>query len=461
MNRLPDNVKSYLNKYSNPKWELVWNNNPAINNVIVIPTLAEFDNIKILLNSLIENYPENFHDTLAIFVINNTDSENSEFKNNNRLTIDFLKNIISSQKSNDEFVLSVRISGLQIGLVDAASEGKEMDDKTGGVGLARKIGFDLALKIFDYSNPFKKILISLDADCTVDKNYLTSIVNAFNGNDLSAGVINYQHNIKTAGANTPAIVCYEIFLRYYVLGLTYTNSPFALNTIGSTIACDHIAYIKTGGMNKRKAAEDFYFIQKLAKLYPVHTLYSTTVYPSARNSVRTPFGTAKRIDSFSENMNKYYLLYDPKSFEVLKKWLDLFNSGLSVNPDELMRQAEKINIHLAEYLREKDFHSQWKSILENCKSESQLSYQKNNWFDAFKTLKLIHHLRDHSFSQINMFVAVNNLFRMFGEPAIQFDQETVNTRLNIQSEFLLKLRELQQKQTRLKITTLDNLKAAG
>ena len=70
------------------------------------------------------------------------------------------------------------MSGLNIGFVDAASAGKELPQKDAGVGLARKIGMDLALLIFDYDPPGKKILVCLDADCTVDKQL-------YNGNSQS------------------------------------------------------------------------------------------------------------------------------------------------------------------------------------------------------------------------------------------------------------------------------------
>ena len=88
---------------------------------------------------------------------------------------------------------------------------------------------------------------------------LTSIVDEFNKRNLSAAVVNFRHNIEEDSPTTAAIICYEIFLHYYVLGLKYANSPFAFHTIGSTMICDHESYIKVEGMNKKKAAEDFYF----------------------------------------------------------------------------------------------------------------------------------------------------------------------------------------------------------
>ncbi len=47
-------------------------------------------------------------------------------------------------------------SRLNISFIDACKRGKEMDDKNGGVGLARKIGMDLALTKFDYNSIKKK-----------------------------------------------------------------------------------------------------------------------------------------------------------------------------------------------------------------------------------------------------------------------------------------------------------------
>ena len=71
----------------------------------------------------------------------------------------------------DQFSKQILESGIRIGLIDAASEGNEFDDTNAGVGLARKIGMDTALRVFDYSIDSKKIIISLDADCLAEENY--------------------------------------------------------------------------------------------------------------------------------------------------------------------------------------------------------------------------------------------------------------------------------------------------
>ena len=253
----PEEVIYYLTDKAFKKWELEWTEVPGTDQVIVVPAISEFKNIKNLLSSLIKNDRSLLQKTLVIFVINNSISSNKDIKEDNRKSLSLLRAIINKQNI-DEFVYEIYKSGIQIGIIDAASEGKEFEDKQAGVGLARKVGLDLALKVFDYSIPGKKILISLDADCTVEENYLKEINKFFNKQNVSVANIDFEHVFVSEERCMRGILSYEIYLRHYVAGLLHAGSPFSFHTIGSTLVCDHQAYIKAGGMNTRKAAEDFY-----------------------------------------------------------------------------------------------------------------------------------------------------------------------------------------------------------
>ena len=132
---------------------------------------------------------------------------------------------------------------------------------------------DTALQVFDYSISDKKIIVSLDADCLVEENYISEIQNYFNQQNVSAAIVDFEHTLPEDEIRKIGILSYEIFLRHYVAGLLFAKSPFAFHTIGSTIVCDHEAYIKIGGMNTKKAAEDFYFLQKLAKHFTIDRIY--------------------------------------------------------------------------------------------------------------------------------------------------------------------------------------------
>jgi len=166
-------------------------------------------------------------------------------------------------------------------------------------------------------------------------------------------------------------------------------------------------------MNTKKAAEDFYFLQKLAKLYQIHKITSTKVRPSARESWRVPFGTGKSITDYLSNQKKI-LLYDPDEFIILKEWLTLFNSDLSLNTDTLMEEAKKISSELFKFLEETGFRKSWERILNNSKTDKQLIYQRNNLFDAFRTLKLMHYLRDTRFPMLDISSGIKKLFNILG-----------------------------------------------
>lgn len=435
---LPTDVQKYLSKNLNSRYQIELVNQKFYDNIIVIPALAELENVKSLLLCLSRNDKKYFSNTLILLVINNTISASSEIKENNIQTIKYLRNILKSNYSVD-----FSHSGLNIALIDAASPGKEMDNKNGGVGLARKIGMDYALKYFNYKSTVKKLLICLDADCTVAPNYITEVVDYFNRYKINAAVISYEHNIDRDDDNTAAIVCYELYLRYYLLGLKFAQSPFAFHTIGSTMVCDYESYIKIGGMNKLKAAEDFYFLEKLSKITDVHTIKSTFVYPSSRPSFRVPFGTGQRVNRFLAQIQNEYLLYDPKSFIVLKNWLNIYNEFYDKDFNKLMNLAGAIDKNLLEFIRQQKFERFWIKLFSQKINNEQILKQKKYWFDSFRTLKLIHHLRDSSFPLINMFEAIDLLMEM-SDVEIKIDRkESLLPDLDIQKEYLLLLRKIQ------------------
>ncbi|MBS3945434.1 MAG: hypothetical protein KGZ42_08045 [Melioribacter sp.] len=393
----PSIVTKYLQKYGSDKWSVRQERNSLYDNIVVIPAIAEYDNINNLLNSLKKNDRNYLLKTLILFVINNGESVSEEIKTNNAQTIALLEELIY----NEELI---------IGFVDASSEGLSMPDKDAGVGLARKIGLDLALTLLDYNSHNKKLLICLDADCEVQSSYLPSIVDVFNKDRIEAAVIEYEHRLPEDELSKSAIICYEIFLRYYVLGLSYANSPYAFHTVGSTMVCDYESYIKIGGMNKRKAAEDFYFLEKLAKVVSIQKISRTKVFPSSRISWRVPFGTGQRMNRFAAGTHDEFCLFDFRIFDILKEWNAYYYSDELITVTEYLSFAGKLNPVVKNFLELNSFQDQWKKILSNAKSIEQIRKQKKIWFDGFRTMKLIHYLRDNGFPNINMFDALDDLF---------------------------------------------------
>jgi hypothetical protein len=412
-NKLPKEVNKYLDKFALDNWKVKQQSHEKFELIIVIPAIGEFENIKTLLKSLLKNEKKFFSKTLFLFVINNLKSSSAQIKNDNSRSIELLKKIITSENTNDDNIVSEIITaGLQVGLIDASSSGNELPEKDGGVGLARKIGMDNALKLFDFGSERKNILGCLDADCTVSENYIQEVLKCFNERNLSAAHVNFAHSVSGNDEEKAAIICYEIFLRYYLLALKFANSPFGFFTIGSTMFCDAESYIKAQGMNKKKAAEDFYFMEKLAKISKVEMIKEAIVFPSGRGSWRVPFGTGQRVNRFLKGTHDEHTLYSLKSFYVLKDWLNVFMTDETLNADKYLMIAKEINEDLYKFLVNNSFEKSWNKILSNSQNSEQINKQKIIWFDGFRTLKLIHYLRDNSFPNEPMFLVLDEIFLM-------------------------------------------------
>jgi hypothetical protein len=406
----PRHIKEYENKFARLDRPLVSSELGGIEQIVVIPALAEKSSLPATLASLARNSDRELGRSLILCVINNRGlnvSSPAEIKEN-RGTIHYLQALIKGLSGHTP-------TSLRLAYIDASSPGQEMPDKYGGVGTARKLGLDAALRLFDYSRPGEKLLISLDADTLVEDNYLEAIRSFFQPGEKSAAVVNYTHQIPVAARERLAICNYEIFLRYYVLGLRYAGSPYGFPSIGSTMVCTADAYVAVGGMNRRDAAEDFYFLNKLAKFQAVGSIATTTVYPSARPSRRVPFGTGRRIIRFLEEDKEEWLLYDPQIFIILKRWLQAMEAAPDRETAEIMSQAGQIDDRLRAFLELHQFAAAWSRIRKNVKRREGLQRHFHCWFDGFKTLKLVHYLTEQGVPQINMFAALEKLLRLMGD----------------------------------------------
>ncbi|MBI9070892.1 MAG: hypothetical protein JEY94_04805 [Melioribacteraceae bacterium] len=435
---LPFKVKKYFKKYSDSKWCLELSESKFYNTVIVIPAIAEFENIKLLLDSLAENDKKYFDETLIVFAINNLPDAEITVKADNKNSIELFKSIIN--KEENELNSKILNSGLNFGLVDMSTSGNEMPQKDGGVGVARKTGMDLALTVFNYESSSKKVIVCLDADCTVSQNYITEINKEFTSRNLFAAYVNFHHSHNGSEEQQLAIICYEIFLRNYVLGLKYAKSPYGFHTIGSTMACDYESYIKIQGMNKRKAAEDFYFMEKLAKNVKVQSIRTATVFPSGRGSWRVPFGTGQRVNRYLSHAKNEYLLYNPGSFRMLKEWLNVFLAADNFTSERYMELAGQINPAVKSFLIEQSFEKAWDKILANSGKAEQIQRQKSLWFDGFRTLKFIHFLRDNGFPSVSMFDALDSMFQL-NSTHFKIERESKIPDKDIQLKYLEILRK--------------------
>lgn len=273
------------------------------------------------------------------------------------------------------------------------SDSIELPKKHAGAGLARKVIMDEAtarLKDSVYENP---IIACFDADATCSENYLIALTNHFEANSKSLGCsINFEHPLNDDNEFlNEGIVQYELHLRYYQAALVFANHPQAEFTVGSSMAVTRNAYVAQGGMNRRKAGEDFWFMLKLMMAGDISAITDSTVYPSARESFRVPFGTGRAMSEMSEKNNNTYYTAPFSSFLRLKNFLakvDNLYANEVVIEDELTLQFLEL--------------VKWKESIEEIKSytTNQENFTKRfyRWFNLFMVMKFFHWLRDQGVS---------------------------------------------------------------
>jgi len=372
---------------------------------VVIPALAESANLPATLLSLAANPPECLREFLVLIAVNHRADASPEDRLDNQRTLELL------QTGNP------RWGRLNLAWVDAASPGLELPVKGGGVGLARRIGLDLALGRLDHAGR-DPLLVCLDADTVVRPDYLPAIVEHFRSCRAGGAAIPYRHQQGATPEAERLITRYELFLRGYILGLELAGSPYAFHSVGSAMACRVSAYCAIGGMNSRQAGEDFYFMQQLSRVVGVEQLAGTIVHPSPRPSHRVPFGTGRSVQRMEAGGEGELLFYRPECFRILAAWLGLVNEGAGSDGTVLQGAAGGISPALGEFLALNRFAEVWDKLCRNHPGRERLLTAFNGWFDGLKTMKLVHHLSAGPYPRCEPDKALAELFTWRGlEPA--------------------------------------------
>lgn len=260
------------------------------------------------------------------------------------------------------------------------------------VGLARKTGMDEAVRRFDMINKPDGIILSLDADCKVKNNYFTAVYDEmYDHNDRSACSIYFEHPIS--GNEFPeeiyrSIILYELHLRYFLQGLAYTGFPWVHHTVGSAIAVKAMAYVKAGGMNRKMAGEDFYFIQKLLPAGGFFNLNQTTIYPSPRSSERVPFGTGAAISRLTEGNNKDLLTYNFNAFIELKSLFSLTDKIFACENDPEFFY-HKLPQGIMQFVGFEEWTSKIREIKGNTSGIQSFRKRFFGWFNLFRIVKYL------------------------------------------------------------------------
>ena len=314
----------------------------------------------------------------VIIVINSSENTPKEIVEKNQITYELAR---SFAKENSTKRIKFYILNFE-----------NLPKKFAGVGLARKIGMDEALQRYNLLEKPNGLIAGFDADALLDENYFLEIEKFFNENSkINGASIDFQHPIEGNDYDEMIyknIINYELHLRYFVEALRFANFPFAYHTIGSSFVVKADIYAKQGGMNRRKAGEDFYFLQKIIPLGNYGEINTTKVIPSPRTSDRVPFGTGAAISKMIEGNTHEFTTYSLDAFLLLKTFFELipeFYKSFSYNNlPEIMEIFLKMN----------KFEEDYKKIKSNSPKINIFEKRFYDWFNAFRVIKFLNFAHD-------------------------------------------------------------------
>ena len=369
-----DPVAQYLARYACPEAAIAGRLDGRWEATVVIPAMGESVDFIGGLEALAAR------PSLVICVVNQTLEAGDGIREANRRLLDALRSLGPRRPVVDaDHIATPRFDLL---VIDRASPGRELPAGQ-GVGLARRIGMDVALALAaaDRAGPW---LHTTDADVELPADYLAAAAG-----DAVALTYRYWHRTGDLDAVAArALALYEIGLRYYVLGIGAAGLPCAFSAIGSTLAVDARAYAQVRGVPPRQAGEDFHLLAKLAKLGSIVRPRSAPIAIRGRREIRTPFGTAPAIARIAAGLEagRDHQLYAPESFERLgrlRRALDRLAAGDRLELGDPILEAAFVEVGGPALVERAG------AIVDPAIRRREI----DQWLDALKALRLVHALR--------------------------------------------------------------------
>jgi hypothetical protein len=393
-------LSHYLSRHAEPEAAVGPRLTGTFGHAIAIPAYAEGENLFRLIGS-IPGGP--LGPVLVVLVLNSRVDSPPDAREANQGVRSRLERELprSAVLSDAPPIRTFDLPGATLLLVDRAAPGFFLPEGQ-GVGLARKIGCDVAAAAHAAGKLASSWMHTTDADALLPRDYFERL-GPRDAEGTGAAIYPFEHSFDGDAALATAGRLYEASLRYYVLGLAWAGSPYAYQSMGSCLAVPVAAYARVRGFPRRNALEDFYALNKLAKVGLVRRLSGAPLKLEGRISERVPISTGKALAGIVSRRQglSHFRLYHPAAFGHLAAWIRVLSviartrgdlsRALAALPSstpffrtELLSQSlEKIGAFAA--IRE---------AVEKSGDSATLLRHLHTWFDAFRTLKLIHGLRD-------------------------------------------------------------------
>ena len=371
-------VEQYLERYAEAEAKIVQASISRFprryDNVVTIPLVREGTAFAPLLRSLSEASYET--PTLGVFIVNGQEKDRAV----NAETMAFL-----GKWAKEDFCSRMTFGAyseyLDLLVVNRATSEKPFLPKE-GVGLARKIVGDLALELIEAGVVRKPWIFCTDGDVAVDSDYF----HLPKETGVAAYLAPYRHRCE----ESVKLALYDLSLRYYEMGLRHAGSPYAFQTLGSTLILRSDCYAMVRGFPKREAGEDFYILNKLAKVGRIVSRRTGQISIEDRPSDRVPFGTGAAVGKMDAER---FEMYHPASFDLLKVWLSAAEDYLVAPDEEALKDAIGME-SFGKVLESAGVIASLKDAVANRTSTAAAREEFHRTFDAFRTLKLVHAIRD-------------------------------------------------------------------
>ncbi len=399
-------AEKYLQKNTSREIDIQRAPSGLLKYIVIIPCFCEPEINKTLVS--LQKCTSGKHDTEVIILVNYSENTSNELKLQNEETYNELLewSETNSTQHLNFFPLIAR----------------NLPSKHAGAGLARKMAMDCALKRFSEKNIPDGIIFSLDADTLVPYNYLMSVDKLlekspkhncfiFNFNHPSSG-LEYSQQVYDSA------ILYEMHLRYYKQMLLRSGFPYYHYTIGSCFAINAKLYADIGGMNKRKAGEDFYFLQKVFPNAKTAFLRDVILIPSPRPSWRVPFGTGPTVRKMLGPGRPAYKTYNPVLFHQLSELIKMVPSYYKAPPKEMSLLKDALPESLQYFFYANNFLERVSEINNNSSSLKSFTKRFYSWFDAFMVIKYFNFAKVEYYRDTDVADAVKQLLGLKKEDEI-------------------------------------------
>ncbi|HEY6080647.1 MAG TPA: hypothetical protein VIW29_17655 [Polyangiaceae bacterium] len=395
--------RKYLERYAEPEARFAQQLGHQYSATLVVPLCGEDESFLDGLAPACAAGAASGARVLLIVIVNGTEDAAPEVTAANQRLLGLLaerlhpRQELAAVEGSPAAALLGRPGSFDLLLIDRASAGRCLPPGE-GVGLARRIGGDLALGLHERGGVLSPWLCCSDADARLPLDYFPALEavlpRAPDGTRRAAMSLPFWHVPSGNEAVDSATFAYELSLRYYTLGLAFARSPYAYESLGSSLCAHADAYAEVRGFPRLKAGEDFYLLDKLAKVGSVHRPALRPLELLSRVSERVPFGTGARVGEMLRGQE--LRAHHPRLFELLRLTLQALRHAVRIKSHEAALEALTKTLDagsvgaVSSALDELRAFEALRDMLGASPDARVRERRLLTWFDALRTLRFLH-----------------------------------------------------------------------